>query len=194
MATDKRPLAFWMTAIQYLHLVEVVSEETVKQGNCWAVVSSEEVSWEEYAQRTKWSDFEIAVPILFNFYHGIELLLKGFILAKGELRQVHKISELYKRFCEIFPDNPVVELLKPYIRKIDPSSILGGFLSSNGISIDEYYQALKYPTSTKGAKYFHRPLQFNTDVGLKYFHELNQCVLKLREETLLLGRSLDPDA
>jgi hypothetical protein len=173
-------------------LVENVTAETIRQGNPSVVASASKISMEEFSEMTNWSDYKVAVPVLFNFYHGLELLLKGFILTRGEVRRGHKISELYGRFCELFPEVSVAELLKPHISEIDPTSVPGIFLSSNGISIDELYQALRYPTSTKGDNYSHGPLGHNEGDGLRYFQELNHCVTQLRHEAVALGRSLIP--
>ena len=92
------PHPFWTTAIQYLHLVEIVTAEIVKQGNVWGVEAPYNISEEEFREMTKWSDFRIAVPLLFNFYHGVELLLKGFLIAKNEFQSIHQISILFDKF------------------------------------------------------------------------------------------------
>ena len=63
----------------YFFLVRNVLEENVKQGNLHLVTLDKEISEEEYDEMTKWSDFNI-FPILFNFYHGLELLMKGFLI------------------------------------------------------------------------------------------------------------------
>jgi hypothetical protein len=75
-------LGYWTVGIQYLHLVETVANETIQQGNQFVVVSDDEISLERYASETKWSDHSLVVPLLFDFYHGIEVLLKGFLASK----------------------------------------------------------------------------------------------------------------
>ena len=71
----------------YFFLVRNVLEENVKQGNLHLVTLDKEISEEEYDEMTKWSDFNI-FPILFNFYHGLELLMKGFLPASDNDRNI----------------------------------------------------------------------------------------------------------
>jgi hypothetical protein len=69
-------------------------EELEKQGNKNLLFFdgnlSEDESWLKYDQQTNWNDNNIAIPVLFNFYHGIELVLKGLILkCGGEIQKGH---------------------------------------------------------------------------------------------------------
>lgn len=62
-----------------------------KQGNKKLIMSlydpneTDEQSRQNYYQKTKWNDFNIGVPILFNFYHGLELCMKGLLQEIGKL-------------------------------------------------------------------------------------------------------------
>ena len=79
----KRSLAFWTTSLYYLKLVEAVADQMVCQGNQYVIIGDIPISPEDYEEQTKWSDHNISLPLLYNFYHGIELLLKGFVLLKN---------------------------------------------------------------------------------------------------------------
>lgn len=90
------------TSIGYNFLQLTINsiEELEKQGNKRAVAMggelSEEEFWFEFEKRTKWNDQNIAIPVLFNFFHGVELMLKGLIFfCGGELaNKTHKLSHL----------------------------------------------------------------------------------------------------
>ncbi|MCL7420219.1 MAG: HEPN domain-containing protein [Methylobacter sp.] len=184
-------LGYWTVGIQYLHLVETVANETIQQGNQFVVVSDDEISLERYASETKWSDHSLVVPLLFDFYHGIEVLLKGFLASKGKLeKKNHKLSDLLKRFEELFPNHSLSTLLSRYIAKEKLPEPLASFCSQSSISIDDYYQALKYPESTNGAIYRHTPLKYRSNAGLPFFKGLVIDIKQVRLDAVALGRSI----
>ena len=79
MSNCDKALGFWRVGIQYLHLVQAVSNETHRQGNAHLVMSDETITTGKYMEETKWSDHNLVIPLLFNFYHGLETILKGFL-------------------------------------------------------------------------------------------------------------------
>lgn len=70
--------------------------EIKKQGNKTTLLLKDglisDEAWSKYDELTKWNDTNIVIPVLFNFFHGSELILKGLILCcGGELeRSNHK--------------------------------------------------------------------------------------------------------
>jgi len=80
--------AFIGLGYNFLQLTINSIEELENQGNKNLLFLdgnlSEDESWLKYDQQTKWNDNNIAIPVLFNFYHGIELVLKGLILKSGK--------------------------------------------------------------------------------------------------------------
>jgi hypothetical protein len=108
--------SFWTVGIQYLHLVQSVSNETHRQGNAHIITSDTEITATAYAEATKWSDHNLVIPLLFNFYHGLEALLKGFLHAKGvPVINSHKFSDLLSSFKSNYPCNPLTALFEKYI-------------------------------------------------------------------------------
>lgn len=86
---------YWTVGIQYLHLAEMVTNETIRQGNRFEVVSDADIPLEQLLAETKWSDHSLVIPLLFDFYHGVEVLLKGFLAYKGKLaKKNHRLSLL----------------------------------------------------------------------------------------------------
>ncbi len=66
----------------YFQLTRNCLEELIKSGNSNYLRTNfdENISKEDsdfaLKERTKWSDYNVIQPILFNFYHSLELLMK----------------------------------------------------------------------------------------------------------------------
>ena len=106
-------LSFWTASFQYLRLVENVAGETVIQGNVWVMIKDFE---EDYEKDTRWSDHTIIIPLIFNLLHGIELLIKGFLLTSPDqnVGKNHNIPDLSRKFLRRFPEE---ELLNTFFHK-----------------------------------------------------------------------------
>jgi hypothetical protein len=188
-----KALGYWTIGIQYLHLVEIVTQELIKQGNLFVVISNDEISIEQYAEKTKWSDHHLVVPLLFDFYHGLELLLKGFLVAKGKsVSTNHKLFDLFEAFISLFPKHALGVLIRKYVAQNQLPEPLASFCAKSGISIDAYYQALKYPESTKNILFKHTPLKYRGDVGLDFFNFLASDIAQMRKDVVSLARSICP--
>ena len=188
-----KALGFWTVGIQYLHLVQSISNETHQQGNAHFVVSNTEITATAYAEATKWSDHNLVIPLLFNFYHGLEVILKGYIHANesGAIHS-HKLSELLITFKSYHPCSPLYALFEKYIIQTKLPAILAEFCSTSSITIDEYYQALKYPESTRGNQYHHHPLKNREAEGANFFAELRDDIERIRIESVASGRIICP--
>lgn len=184
-------LGYWTIGIQYLHLVETVAHETIQQNNKLTVVSDKEISLEEHSSQTKWSDHNLIVPLLFYFYHGAEVILKGFLISKAALKNKnHKLSDLLGEFNRLFPDHILGVLLSRYIVQARLPEPLASFCLESSLSIDEYYQALKYPESTHGKVYRHTPLKYRSDAGVPFFNALISDIKQIRQVAVALGRAI----
>lgn len=140
-------LLFLTLGSKYLNLVHNVLEETIKSNNAHIVVSDGNFSWEDYYQKTKWSDFFIIEPVLFCLYHGFELTIKGLILLVDERKaeSVHSISILYKKLLtlEKVPKD-IKDIVGKYVAPSD-NNLISGFLAENSRDIDGLYESLRYP-------------------------------------------------
>lgn len=80
-------------ARQYFNVVRNSLEFAINSGNKWAITGKADATEEEMHDRfrkaTEWSDFSILIPLLYNFYHGIELLMK---------QLTHSLIIIYLRF------------------------------------------------------------------------------------------------
>lgn len=193
----QKPLSYWRIGFQYLHLVEITTAETIRQGNTHVIITDirdGELTPEAYKKQTQWSDFEIILPVLFNFYHGIEVVLKGFLIAADKpVHTNHKLSELINCFEQCYPENSIAQTIKKYIVREQLPTVLSNFCKESEISIDDYYQALKYPESKKGSAYFHKPLKYNGSNGIHFFKELHDDIATLQPQIVNLGRTVFPN-
>jgi hypothetical protein len=119
------------------------------------------------------------------------VLLKGFLISKAKLENKnHRVSDLLKIFDELFPGHSLTALLSRYIVQAKLPEPLASFCSRSSISIDEYYQALKYPESINGKIYRHTPLKYRSNAGLPFFNGLINDIKQIRLHAVSLGSSI----
>ena len=197
MCNDKcqEALGYWTIGLQYLHLVEAVIAETVAQRNAYVVSSDKEISWDQYERDTKWSDHRLVIPVLFDFYHGIEVILKGFLVAVGAPAETnHRLSHLVSEFEAKFPEHAIGVIAKKYIAQDQLPDVLASFCETSDVTIDDYYQALKYPQSTHCNVYKHYPLEYKGEEGIPFFEDLAKDIKEAVQEIVALGRLICPSA
>lgn len=167
-------------ARKFWQLVANSSGELVNSNNTLVYICEEKkpISTEKYRDHTKWSDISIVEPLLFNFYHGIELSLKALLTVKGIQIQKHDLSALFNRVNQEYNDCRVTDFYTKYISKEDLHPILLRFCSKSNISMDFFYQSLKYPSSTKGKSFKHGELQYNGKEGVELFKSIKYDVEK----------------
>lgn len=189
----KKALRYWNISIQYLHLVESVAGKTSETGNKFIVISDNEITVEDHMQETRWADHALIIPLLFDFYHGIEILLKGFLIAKNQaVKANHRLSTLLADFNIHYPSNKLAPIIEQYILPGKLRSPLDEFCNISNISIDDYYQSFKYPESITGDVYEHAPLKYKGSTGVQFFESFVQDIRNLRTETVSLGRAMFP--
>lgn len=167
-------LGYWAIGTKFLGLAEAAIVEMVDSGNPWVLVGDESVA-QDYDNLTKWSDHAVGIPVVFNFLHGVELMLKGFLALKGEVPTHHRLSQLLSDFEQAFGKTELGAGIRQAIEPL-PNSPLGRFLQANGISVDDWYQALKYPESTKHQEFFHTDLKnAEQPIGLRGIRRTVVC-------------------
>ncbi len=186
MEDNVNRLEFLKLSNQYLHLVETLANELIEHGNRDFIVSNEEI---DYELATKWNDSRIAEPFFFNFYHGLELLLKGFLINP---QSNHVLTNLVNDFAVSKDNNVLSEVLKKYINEnkklVRP---FRSFFEKNKISVDEYHNALRYPmTSNKDKYFYYDTLKQFDDSELSFYKDFKDDIIFLRIEVLKLGNRL----
>lgn len=188
----QKAFGYWTIGLQYLHLVQAVIAKTIEHRNVHVITSKKDITWDQYDQATKWSDHRLVIPVLFDFYHGIEVILKGFLVAASTSPQTtHKLSELVLMFEKHFPTQAISATIKKYIFQDQLPEVLSSFCITSKITIDDYYQALKYPQSTSGDVYNHCQLKYREEEGVKFFEDLLKDIGEVIIEIVALGRSMN---
>ncbi|APY10178.1 hypothetical protein BWZ22_02530 [Seonamhaeicola sp. S2-3] len=169
---------------QFWTLTKESINEMEKQGNKKLIMSlydpneTDEQSHQNYYQKTKWNDFNIGVPILFNFYHGLELCMKGLLQEIGKLptNKHHKLSDYFQIISE---NNSVFipEIIVSIGKVLNSENPFYDFFKSNNSNVDNYYQLLRYPESVKGNNFLHGEIRGREQIGLNNFNSIkNSCI------------------
>ena len=193
---NKMALLFLSLAIDYLHLIENVLKETVKQGNLHMLISDKHVTQDEYMDKTKWSDFHILVPILFNFYHGLELLMKGLCLLTDDkkFKPIHNIEELLECIRDNAKINESIKNILGKHIKLEQlqSDYLKNFLTNNNLSINEMYGVLRYPSDKNLEEiYKYGDLRYKEKKLIEYFKQIIEDSNNLRIESVKLYKKIE---
>ncbi len=175
--------AFIGLGYNFLQLTINSIEELEKQGNKNLLFFdgnlSEDESWLKYDLQTNWNDNNIAIPVLFNFYHGIELVLKGLILkCGGEIQKVHNLS-LFLENLKKSPNPPNLELLNHFEQIL--SYDLNSFFSSNNKTADDFFELLKYPQLKKGEEVVFKDIRGLGTTGIQTFVEIKKLSKGVKE-------------
>ncbi len=187
-----KALSYWQVAMQYLDLSENVATLISSTGNKWVFIQEgfdTEALEKEHAEATKWTDYNQGIPVIFNFYHGLELLLKGFLIAAGESAKGHRITELHAKLKELYPDEIFLTSIEQYINPVMLPDVLKSFTEETSISIDEWFQAFKYPESNKGEIYAHNKLQYQVEKGADFFENLAKDIHQIRVSSVKFARN-----
>ena len=175
-----RSLCFWTMGQQYLHLSRVVAEQIVDARNqvvatFWGSKSPDEEA-EEFDRQTKWSDARLIEPLMFNFYHGLELTLKGFLLlARGpEATLNHRLANLLAAFTEDYPDETtLIRVFQKYLTVCMMPDILREFVEHNDLPVDRFFESFRYPYDKNLDQNFkHIMLKYKTRETLPFYEDL----------------------
>jgi hypothetical protein len=110
-----------------------------------------------YNRLTEYSDFNIIVPTLFNFYHGLELLIKGMIYTFNEnFETIHYLDKLFNKLKKLDQSgNEYINIIGKYVEKPIKVRFLNDFMQTEQINnIYDLYMAFRYPADTKFIKFY----------------------------------------
>lgn len=143
---ETKSLKFYRLGHQFLNSSKVLLEKLVENEDRQVVISNFEITEEYYNEQTKYSDFNIIIPILFNYYHGLELIIKAALEQIGKLeKDRHNIENLIKKLKEEYKEDE--SFINYVVEKIDkPIQIVTKFQTDNNqINGFSVYEALRYP-------------------------------------------------
>jgi hypothetical protein len=185
----KIPVRFLDFSKFFFDIVTASLTQTIKHGNHNIIMCKPTANPEHlYDKATTWSDFRIIVPILFNFFHGIELWLKGahYLKAAPTNKANHKLTILLELFKSEYPDNVILHaILSDYILPTHNCPILQTFYQTNAIqNSDQFYEMLKYPYDKSHQTSFnYKDIRNLTDSGIPFFEKIISDIATIEAET-----------
>lgn len=177
---QEKSLFLLKTSFQFLSLADVATEGLILQKNNNCIVTDSLATEEEFMEKTKYGDFNIGIAILFNLYHGIELLLKGFLLIKGFQLSKHNLKRLRVEFEKRYPEEEQLNyFFNRYINDDHLPLYLNEFLTANKLEFGGLYEALRYPLD-KNLNWpkIYDPLIYSGNYGYNFFSELHDDLEK----------------
>lgn len=180
-------------------LVENVAHETASSDNPLGLtrdINKGPITEDELAEATRWSDHSLVIPLLFNLYHGIELLVKGFLLITPDIvvKPKHSIQRLCREFSAAYPDEiEINSFLHKYTEENQLPLLLSEFLKDNALTFADLYQSLRYPSDQDFVDMKrYMQLKHKGQDGIYFFQELHEAIKSIRPFAVRLGRSLKP--
>ena len=175
---------------QFWNLVRESINEMEKINNVNLLISSykpkisDKERREIYAEKTKWNDFRIGVPVLFNYYHGLELLMKGLLQEINAVprKKSHDLTEYYAQI--IFNQNKLTpEIIKTTGQFLKKANLFEKFFTDNGSSVDKFYIMLRYPGPVNGNVHFDfQHIQGTDKKGLEKWLSLRDNTVEIKKE------------
>ena len=160
-------------------------EEMEKQGKKTIIVSeyseniTEKQSWKNYELLTNWNDQNIGIPVLFNFYHGLELFMKGLLEIKRITFETskHNLKSLYEKLKnnEELYSAELISLLKKHIHNPEEYN---NFFKDNNIEVNNFYECFRYPeNSNKTIDYYYGNIRGKQEETLMLYKELKNATV-----------------
>jgi len=189
---------------QYITMVTNTLEMAIKSGNPSVIISDRYITEQDLINKTKYCDYSIVDPLLFLFYHWVELVLKGFLLVlveedpetkKPDTKKIahHNIIKLLKQFKENYSnEKDIINFFEKYTKKNDMPNVLKIFFNKNNLSVKNYYNFFRYPLDKNfNIKYDYSSIQYTNKEGLAFFNDLLKDINKYKKHIVKLGRDLN---
>lgn len=177
-------------ALHFWNIVQLLVAQMQTSGNKWSIPSdvNEDESQEEEEKRLNEiftrNDNNIGIPVMFNFYHGLDLFMKGLLQVENITldRTDHDLQALYKKIKE-HGAHYTPSLLRVLKKHICEASSYNPFFEDNGITVNQFYLGLKYPQSRDGSKkYNYASIRGKEEETLKIYLVMNAAINELKEE------------
>lgn len=171
-------------AYKFHNLVASIIGEMEKSKNITTIISdsdknkSDEEIWKEYDYNVRWTDLKVGIPILFNFYHGLELLLKGLITFKNEnIKLNHSLSQLLITFenQDNINNQRLVDWFNKYV-SFNNNPFKEVFVENNLDNTDSYHILFRYPGKKDSSLFNHGKLTGQSQNGLLKYLELKKDI------------------
>jgi len=188
----------------YKQMVINALEMAIIGKNPSAIISDTYITEQALDAKTKYCDYRIIYPLLFLFYHWMELVLKGFLLAlvkenpetkKPDIKKIahHNIIKLLKQFKENYPkEKDIINFFEKYTIKNNMPSFLKVFFDKNKLSVKNYYNFFRYPLDKNfDITCDYSSIKYTNEKGLTFFKDLLKDINRYKKHIVKLGRTLN---
>lgn len=186
------PLAYNFWNVVQL-LVEQMEQRGNKTGRCvdYDSIIDHEEHEQEFNDMMKRNDDNIGVAVMFNFYHGLELFMKGLVQVENIIldKSDHNLQDLYKQIQanKSKYTSSLIQLLKDHIYN---AKSFNPFFESNNINVNDFYIGLRYPQNKDGNKQFkYFTIRGKEEETFKIYKAMNDATHNFREEVVKWLRS-----
>lgn len=164
-------------AYNYWQLVRNSVEEMELQENKTSVIQEYDEEntndWSYFEENTKWNDQNIGIPLLYNFYHGLELFMKGLLeLNKSEIPKGHNLFKLYEllKTNEICYPKEMIRKLKSYVYDFKELNV---FFNQNKIDSSKFYECFRYPINKENMNFYFGAIRGKQNVSFELYKKLH---------------------
>ncbi|MDD5606838.1 MAG: hypothetical protein PHN37_03200 [Candidatus Pacebacteria bacterium] len=203
MDLKEKSYKIFLFSEHYKQMVTNTLEMAIKEKNPSYIISDTFITEKDLIEKTKYCDYSIIYPLLFLFYHWIELILKGFLLMqvkenpktkKLNIKKIahHDIMILFKQFKNNYPnEKDIINFIGKYTIKNNMPDFLKIFFNSNKLSVKNYYNFFRYPLD----KNFDITCDYDTIIhtgekGLTFFKDLLEDINRCQPLIVKLGRKI----
>ncbi|MGG1638258.1 HEPN domain-containing protein [Paenibacillus sp. NRS-1760] len=184
----------WLTlSEQYLKTSKLIMSQCRTNKNAWAVISDNPIKWEDYFEKTQWSDFNTLVPSLFLLQHGLELLVKGLLVMLNiDFGREHDLNALIEKFNNnSYIESEFLEIIIDYAGINPENPILKDFVNLNQeLSKSSIHVKFRYP-EFKGKETDFSPFRYRGTELLEHIDQIIDDIDKIIEMSLKIVRKYE---
>ena len=171
-------LLFLRTGKQYIDSAIYLMKVICRSGNqTGAIADSFEAAEKIMKRKVALSDLTLFLPALFDYYHGLELYIKGLLYMYNKNKTTtHETTALVAELKNTQTNKELIQLFEEvYAIK---EGIISKFKKENNISNQiAFYESLRYPVDNRFQQiYDYTSLRYNGNDGIK---EMRKIIKKL---------------
>ena len=188
----------------YKQMVMNTLEMAIEGGNPSVIVSDICITNQAFNNKIKYCDYSIIYPLLFLFYHWMELVLKGFLIVlvkenpktkKPDVEKIahHNVIKLLKQFKENYStEKDIIIFFEKYTKKNNMPSFLKVFFNENKLSVKNYHGFFRYPLDKNfNIRYDYSSIKYTNRKGLIFFKELLEDIDRCLTLIIKLGKRIN---
>lgn len=180
-------------SFQFLDTSKAIIEETISSKNKWCIISDNPIDFDDYFEKTKWSDFNTLVPSIFLFLHGTELLMKGLIsYYNSDVKFDHNSNKFIALLKSNNIDIDLISILEKYVGENPSNRIIKEFIDiNNNITPNKLHIDIRYPQNTKGEiiETDFSPFRYQTTSILPELKDIVLDIDTIKEKSLSIIRN-----